>query len=183
MAGDERPDPMQRFPRGSSWDSRRPAWWEVDAQRWGESFKRIRLPIAAAAVLGLLLFFGPLSSGGGVFVLVIAAWWAGPFVLYLLFFNSRIGSLVFGVALAVATGAELVWILDLMERSSTGGIAFLTLPVLTYPAVGVAIVIDRLLAWREDRGEIPRLFLAGGGGVVGVATVLLLWNASEQVVS
>jgi hypothetical protein len=185
VADDELPDPAQSFyRRRSRREGLARSWWEISAEKYGQTLTRIRLPLTAVATLALLEFFGAVSSGGGVFVFMVIAWWLGPFMIYLFFINSRIGSLVFGATLALATGAELVWVLDVMERSSTGGLGFLTLPVFTYPAIVFAILFDRFLVWREDeKRPFSQLFLAIGSAVVALGTTLVLWNASEKIQS
>lgn len=181
MADPRQPDPTQRFEQSSTRGAG--SWWQISAENWGRTFVRIRLPIVAIGALGLVLFFASVTEGAGIFILFVVAWWFGPFLIYLLFITSRAGSIFFGVLLLLVDTFELVWIVDVMESSSTGAIGFLTLPILTYPTVVGAVVVDRALEARAPAGKQPAAIAVIGSIVIGVATIGVLLNMSESVQS
>ena len=79
---------------------------QKESDTWRMLFLRVRLPFAAACVIviGALLVA---SSVRLLLVLVIASWWAGPIVIYLVAIRTRILSWVIGAGFLALTASLL----------------------------------------------------------------------------
>lgn len=79
---------------------------QKESDTWRHLFLRVRLPFATA---GLILIGGLLapSSVGFPLTLVLASWWAGPAIIYLMTIRKRVLSWTLGAGLIALTAILL----------------------------------------------------------------------------
>src|SRR5688572_16142672 len=101
MADMDQPDSITGF--NDSGGRRSGFWAHIAGDEWRKASVRVRLPITALAALALGIYFASLPTVGGIgsaiFLVLVGAWWFGPFLIYLFFIRSKPGSIFFGLLL------------------------------------------------------------------------------------
>lgn len=112
----------------------------------------IRKGIGFAGILGIISVAVWLLVDGAeiAFFVVMAVLSSAPFILYMMFMKTRIGTVLTGTVLLVATSG--IYANVLMSDSSTAAFGFFVSPMLNFLIVTVGGALDSLL---RKRGSHP----------------------------